>query len=332
MKISARGKGGRGRKNLPGVGSPPYHFFFSGQREGALPDLQTLLFSNGEIGTWIEAHPDNTFTTHSGAMIGASAGTTVGLALDKSQQLGPEIITPAAGPYSAIPAGISASGIASIELIGGRVRATINSPTASQRMEIAFTAIVGKSYRLVGTFDSNFGFMPSSFVGANPSTYAFQSAGPQNQHVIFTATATSVVLRFYIRTSAGAAGSQQSGDYVEFSDMSIREIAGNHASQATVAARPILERVTVAGQPDNWYLFDDAVDDTLNWTAPAADYTVAYVTTGGVVTILENQALSGATDILQAAHTGAYIAVNRLLTPLEKAKVSLYLATRWSGI
>ena len=31
MKISARGKGGRGRKNLPGVGSPPYHFVHIGE-------------------------------------------------------------------------------------------------------------------------------------------------------------------------------------------------------------------------------------------------------------------------------------------------------------
>jgi hypothetical protein len=90
--------------------------------------------------------------------------------------------------------------------------------------------------------------------------------------------------------------------------------------------------VTEAGQADNWYLFDDLVDDAINWTAPADDYSIAFIDTGGDVTILDAEALSGATNVLQSARTGSYIAADRAWTADEKAKITTYLEGKGAGL
>jgi hypothetical protein len=89
--------------------------------------------------------------------------------------------------------------------------------------------------------------------------------------------------------------------------------------------------VTEAGQPDNFFLADTGAKQ-LPWTATAGDYTVAFIDTGGAVTILENQAISGATEILQSARTGSYVAVDRLLTQAEKDKLTTYLEGKGGGL
>ena len=90
--------------------------------------------------------------------------------------------------------------------------------------------------------------------------------------------------------------------------------------------------VTEAGQADNWYLFDDLVDDAINWTAPSDTYSIAFISTGGAVTILSGQALSGATDVLRASRTGPYIAADRAWTAKEQAQITAYLEGLGSGL
>jgi hypothetical protein len=52
----------------------------------------------------------------------------------------------------------------------------------------------------------------------------------------------------------------------------------------------------------------------------------------GVVTILEGQALSGATDMLKSARQGPYIAANRAWTVAEKDNITAYLVSKGAGL
>jgi hypothetical protein len=90
--------------------------------------------------------------------------------------------------------------------------------------------------------------------------------------------------------------------------------------------------VTEAGQPDNFFLFNDLIDDVLNWTAPADDYSIARINAGATVTLLAGQALSGATNVLNTARTGPYIAVDRALTTAEQNNVTAYLEGKGGGL
>jgi hypothetical protein len=90
--------------------------------------------------------------------------------------------------------------------------------------------------------------------------------------------------------------------------------------------------VTEAGQPDNFFLFNDLIDDVINWTAPADDYSIARINAGATVTLLASQALSGATNLLNTARTGPYIAVDRALTTAEQGNVTTYLEGKGGGL
>lgn len=83
--------------------------------------------------------------------------------------------------------------------------------------------------------------------------------------------------------------------------------------------------VTEAGLTSVAYLFDDLIDDALNWTAPAGNYTVAWCDTAGNVTIQTAQALSGATDALRTQLMVGYLAINRALTAAETANLTAWL-------
>jgi hypothetical protein len=95
------------------------------------------------------------------------------------------------------------------------------------------------------------------------------------------------------------------------------------AYQRVVTARD----VTQSGVSDVFYMFDDG-GDSLNWTAPAGTYDVAYVNSLGTVTILTSQALSGAADVTIPTDLVEYVAVNRTLTAGEVSQLTTYLQAR----
>lgn len=105
-------------------------------------------------------------------------------------------------------------------------------------------------------------------------------------------------------------------------NISVKELPGFHATQATAGARPTYRNPS--GVP---YLEDDG-GDSLNWPAPAGTYTVARVNSAGTVTIQTAQALSGATDMLLDAQTTAYVAVNRALSGSETELLTSWLRGR----
>jgi DNA-binding helix-hairpin-helix protein with protein kinase domain len=87
--------------------------------------------------------------------------------------------------------------------------------------------------------------------------------------------------------------------------------------------------VTEAGVQSVSYLFDDLVDDQINWTASAGtNYSVAWVDNAGSVTIQTAQSLSGTTDALRAQRMAGYLAINRALTAEETTNLTNWFRSK----
>lgn len=97
--------------------------------------------------------------------------------------------------------------------------------------------------------------------------------------------------------------------------VSVRELSGNHAIQTTVANRPVY----ASGKS-----IQDVSSDSLNWSAPAGTYTLAYRANTGTV-ILTGQSLSGSTNMLVATKVYSYVAINRELSSPERRSLTEYL-------
>ena len=223
------------------------------------------LFSGGAPGAWYD--PSDYGAT--GTLFQDSAGTTpvtaveqpVGLMLDKSQglALGPALISPETGPYVSAPAGVTAVGDSALSIVDGAVRVTVTASVNASRMQIVFNGTAGVTYKVQISIASNFGVVPAAFVNVTPSSSTTLVAGSSVLTLYLTAVATgAITLRLYPRATAAA--SQVVGDYVEFSNISVKELPGNHAFQSTSASRPVLK---IDGN-GKLYLKFDGVDDSLS--------------------------------------------------------------------
>lgn len=278
------------------------------------------LFASGEEGVWYEPSPTTTFASTAN-LTPCADGDTCGFLLDESQGagysggnftgLGTEQ-APALNTYVISGTGtwVSVSGgYEFTDTVGGQTRpgvawasstitngntylveVEIQSIAGASQVRIDRSGSAGDVLAVVGT---------TTFVTTADSTMATQG------------------LRFRIEDVSTAIN-----DGFVVNTVSVKEIPGNHATQGTLASRPIL-RQTGGGV---YYLDDDEVDDAINWTAPAGTYTIAYVNTSGTVTTLTGQSLSGATNILLDPALVAYVAVDRALTGAETSGLQSYLA------
>jgi len=251
------------------------------------------LFASGEVGAWFEPSDTTAFAAKDD-MTPCGVGDTCGFLLDKSQ--------------GAWYSGGSFTGLGSELVTNG----TFDTDT-SQGAQQAITCEIGKFY--VFSYESTSG-LPRARIGSSTNPLAsvvLELINVSGGTYVFEATATTM----YITVT-----SSELGTPAIFDNISVCELPGNHATQATAAARPTLEQ-TVGGV---WYLDDDEVDDAINWTAPTdTDYTISYVNTAGTVTTLTSQSLSGATDILLDPALVGYLAVDRALTAGETTSLETYL-------
>jgi hypothetical protein len=103
--------------------------------------------------------------------------------------------------------------------------------------------------------------------------------------------------------------------------LSVKEVYGYHAMQATAGFRPFLRNYS-AGL---FTLERDGIDDTLPVTnLPAGTYTRAWVNHLGVVTIEAGVAITTTAEILLAPQVADVLYVNRALTPAEAAGLTAY--------
>lgn len=248
------------------------------------------LFTSSEEGAWYDPSDLSTlFQDSAGTTPVTADGQPVGLMLDK--RLGLD-----RGADEA-----SISGFTSVSTSAGFSATSQNIYTGSKAVffEISFETLgLTSGLRVRLQIDTDSDDVATTFLTSDGVyTYRFQYNGSG---------------LFRLSTSETEIGT------IEVFNISVREIPGNHATQATAAARPLYKT-----SPSR--LVDDGVDDALNWIAPADDYTIARVNSAGTVTILTAQALSGATDILLETNTAGYVAIDRALTSAETTSLTAYL-------
>lgn len=257
------------------------------------------LFRDGSEGVWYDPSDLSTmFQDSAGTQPVTTPGQPVGLLLDKSQglKLGPELVFDMTQTQFD---NWTDNGDGTFTSDGGDGfigNATVQTGmTANATYEVQFEIVnyISGSVR------------PQS---STPSGGVYQSSVGVFKQLIVPST---IAFYFYSNNFAGT-----------IRLISIREVPGHHASQATASKRPTYR------DSGSRYLQDDLVDDVLNWTAPADSYTIIYGDTDGTITTLTAQALSGTTDVLQTENLVGYIAINRALTSAEQSRVEAYLRSK----
>ena len=258
--------------------------------KNSLAGVVAGLFQNNEPGVWYD--PSDLSTLYQDA-----AGTTpvtaveqpVGLMLDKSKGLGPELVvngtfdTDTSG-WTAGPAG----GDVTLSVVNQRLRLT---KTSSSGFGSAVQQITGldasKRYRFscngyVGTADVRV------LIGHNPESGTYFSGAQSSVDIAPSFFATGVTSFWITVLAYGGAGA-----YAEFDNISVRELPGNHASQTTATSRPVLSARV------NQYLATETLA-TQNVTTLAAQYRLSFEGTGTIT--------------LSGTATGAYSAGSHLIT------------------
>jgi hypothetical protein len=216
------------------------------------------LFAAGEQGVWYDPSDLSTmFQDTDGTTPVTAAGQPVGLLLDKSRGLvlGPELVTN--GTFDTDTTGwILSGGTASFS--GGIV--TLTNVTSRATISQGFSTTPGRTYKFSFGSISNGNSGPNAARIRVVATDSYSGTilldvnqGSSNSSLFFTATGSTTFL--YLANNTTTAG-----NFVEFGGaISVRELPGNHATQATAAGRPILRQL--AG--GEYYLEFDGIDDSL---------------------------------------------------------------------
>ena len=210
-----------------------------------------------------------------------AAGTTpvtaveqpVGLILDKSRgmMLGPELTQWSDNITS----------LTNIGTVGTNLSIENNSLTitaqdgGADRAEFSINnLVIGKSYRvkinakLLSGNGIQQGFNSWTFT-SNFATVQISTSEYKTYYFTVIATSTSGLLRAYAAISGSA------GDSISISNISVRELYGNHATQSVTASRPVLSA------RKNILLATETLA-TQSVTTLAAQYTLSFIGTGAV--------------------------------------------------
>ncbi len=233
-----------------------------GRVGGRLSDAQKILalFKNGEQGAWYDPSDMSTlFQDSAGTTPVTAVGQPVGLLLDKSKGLvlGPELVTngtfdngisgwiQSAGPAGAVSWDETSTSLAVRDTGGLDGAAYTVIPT-----------VAGRSYEAVFTILSVGGqcqFWAGTGGGATALQYNITYGAivtPTTFKVVFRASHTNGSISFM------AAANDVT---VLVTNVSVRELPGNHATQATATARPVLQQ----DGNGKYYLDFDGIDDSL---------------------------------------------------------------------
>ena len=216
---------------LSGFGSP------FGRRADLLnaTAIARLLFSSNEPGFFYDFDDWSTlFQDTAGTQPVTAPNQGVALALDKrlGLELGPELVTN--GDFSdGITGWFNLSGVTS-EVVESEAQVTVG--TGGRGIQRVVPFVEGRTYEITADIRLISG-SGSVRVSATNSSYAAKASSPvvsQNtaQKVKFLVSAGSDTDRILLVVTSG-------GETGGFDNISVRELAGNHATQATTAARPL---------------------------------------------------------------------------------------------
>ena len=218
-------------------------------------------------GAWLEPVLGNMWQENTGVTPVSAPTQTVGLLLDQSQGLllGPELVSN--GTFDANTTGWTVGGgSATISNPSGRLRisATVNG-TTSLIATSALSTVIGCTYFVTVGYGAKTAINPyavnlsnnSNGSGAHTNT-SFDSISNTQLAFVATSSTTYIVLR------ADTSTSNVIGDYVEYDNISVRQVLGNHAYQATAVNRP-----TYQLDANNLPLIRHDTDDKLTVSLPA---------------------------------------------------------------
>jgi len=238
------------------------------------------LFANGEEGALLLPGPTTSFLS-STDLTPCGAGDTVGFQLDTSKGagydgadftgLGSELVTNGTFDTDTDWTDIS-TGTGSATISGGI--ATLSATNSANRGQLiqGFTTVLGKSYvaeveaQGIGGVNQFILYAQTSPVfntGVLESVSEI-STSLTTLRIVFTATTTTT----YISVRAG------SSSIATFDNISVRELPGHHATQATAASRPTLARVPSGGRRNLLNQSEDFVPATSDWSYNASGITV----------------------------------------------------------
>ena len=216
------------------------------------------LFTNGEQGIWLDPSDMSTMFQDSAGTIPVTAdGQPVGLILDKSKGLvlGPELV-----PASAMQSTVGWSPVnCTIAIVGNELELTATA-----------TGVTYCDYILANDARISSKFSASARNG-QASGQAYCALASAYSLYITLSGGTSLVTATGIKQGLSFAGNEilrfrfdaaSIGSKAYFSLPSVKALPGNHASQATAAARPLYKTDGTYG----WLQFD-GVDDSLSTAA-----------------------------------------------------------------
>lgn len=218
------------------------------------------LFSSGAPGVWYDPSDYSTlFQDSAGTTPVTAVEQPVGLMLDKSQGLvlGPELVTN--GDFSNGTTGWAATN-ATLTNVAGQLRVAKDSAAAFCITRTEITGLtVGRTYRILGTFSAislanNTQVWVGTAGGAQDLNLNRNSTTVGSISAAFVAGATTRQVEFVMNGSAGVVS------VMEIDNISVKELAGNHAFQSTSASRPVLK---IDGNGKLFLKFD-GVDDSLS--------------------------------------------------------------------
>ena len=206
------------------------------------------LFSGTAIGTWFDPSDLSTmYQDAAGTTAVTTPGQPVGLRLDKSKGLvlGAELV--ANGDFSGGTTGWTLGagwGVPGAELVGTGVNSGVYATSA------AFGVTAGRSYKLtLSTAITSGSFSVRFDNGISEVNLGTISASGQYSFVVVAPDASSAVGLRAITTFTGT-----------IDNISVRELAGNHATQSVLASRPVYG-IEPAGGRRNLLTFSQDFDN-----------------------------------------------------------------------
>ena len=216
---------------VPSIQSP-----FLNRRRGSLVGSGSVsplaLFAANEPGVWFDPSDLTTlFTDPAGTTPVTTPGQTVGLMLDKSRglALGAELV--ANGDFPVNTTGWTAQSGATLSVDTGRLK-VVTTSSGQGASQVLSGLVVGKTYKIsidVTVGGSDWNVLLGLAFGQGQGFLSGQKSTSQTYSQIFTCTNTAHNVLSLFSYGAGT---------TYYDNISVREIAGNHATQATLAARP----------------------------------------------------------------------------------------------
>lgn len=204
------------------------------------------LFSAGEQGAWYDPSDLTTmFQESTGVTPVTAVEQPVGLILDKSKglTLGSELVTNGTFDTNTTGWTLWQTGILSVDNF--RLKVENGAATISGAYQL-ITVVVGRTYKFEGVKEAGTALSPRYYLGTSVGGTQYASNATSGQ--VFIATSTTLVV-------TAATQSTVLGATAFFDNISVKELAGNHASQSTSASRPVLSatsKIDFDGTDDKW--------------------------------------------------------------------------------